>query len=394
MKPKRAIVLVIDSFGIGALPDAEAYGDAGSHTALHICQAITGPKWPVLKSLGLGNCCRLVGPDLPGCEAALHPLADFGAMAQISAGKDTTTGHWEIAGIILKEPFNTFPAAYPSFPGPLVQAFEAAIGRRILGNCSASGTEIIQKLGEEHMRTGFPICYTSADSVFQIAAHEEIIPVEDLYRMCVTARSLCDSYRVARVIARPFTGTAGRFVRTERRKDFSIQLPGQSVLDHLLANGVKTVGIGKIGYIFNECGLADSYLDKGNRACLDRMLRLLQSEPERPTCLFVNLVDTDMLYGHRRDPHGYHEAVSEIDGRLGEIILLLAENDLLVVTADHGCDPTHKGTDHTREYVPLLSYRPQKVGRSLGIRKGLADIAATLTKFFNAPPFSSGASFL
>ena len=394
MKPKRAILLVIDSFGIGALPDAPQYGDEGAHTALHICQAIAGPKWPVLRSLGLGNCCRLVGPDLLGCEAVPEPRADFGAMVQLSPGKDTTTGHWEMAGIVLNRAFQTFPPRFPSFPPELVAAFEAAINRKILGNRSASGTEIIRELGAEHMRTGRPICYTSADSVFQIAAHEDIIPPDQLYQMCTLARKLCNVYQVARVIARPFTGAPDHFVRTERRKDFSIELPGPSLLDHLSAHGIQTIGVGKIGNIFNDSGLSENYADKGNTICLDRITRLLQADSDKPGFIFANLIDTDMLYGHRRDPRGYLAAVSEIDDRLGEWLPRLSEKDLLIITADHGCDPTYQGTDHTREYVPLLHFSPKKQGRSLGIRKGLADIAQTLAEFFQVPSFSKGVGFL
>jgi phosphopentomutase len=314
-------------------------------------------------------------------------------MVPQSPGKDTITGHWEMAGIVLDRAFHTFPPEFPSFPPELVAAFEAAIDRKILGNCSASGTEIIRELGAEHMRTGRPICYTSADSVFQIAAHADIIPQDLLYEMCAIARKLCDAYQVARIIARPFTGEPGRFKRTERRKDFSIALPGPSLLDHLSAHGVQTVGVGKIGNIFNESGLIENYGDKSNTVCLDRISRLLQVNSDKPGFIFANLVDTDMLYGHRRDVRGYLEAVSEIDDRLGVWLPRLAEKDLLIITADHGCDPTFRGTDHTREYVPLLSFSPGKPGRSLGIRKGLADIAQTVAEFFQAPPFSKGVGF-
>ncbi|RPI78022.1 MAG: phosphopentomutase [Desulfobacteraceae bacterium] len=314
-------------------------------------------------------------------------------MAPLSPGKDTTTGHWEMAGIVLNRAFHTFPPEFPSFPAELVTAFEAAIGKKILGNCSASGTEIIRELAEEHMRTGFPICYTSADSVFQIAAHEDIIPPDLLYAMCAIARKLCDAYQVARIIARPFAGKPGYFVRTERRKDFSIALPGPSLLDHLQTQGIKTVGVGKIGNIFNESGLTENYSDKGNAACLDRIDRLLPADSDQPDFIFANLVDTDMLYGHRRDAAGYLQAVSAIDDQLGKWLPGLSEKDLLIITADHGCDPTYRGTDHTREYAPLLSFSPGKPGQNLGIRKSFADIARTLTDFFQIAPFSRGVGF-
>ncbi|RKX77429.1 MAG: phosphopentomutase [Spirochaetes bacterium] len=411
----RVTVIVIDSFGIGALPDAEKFGDEGANTALHICEQIPGPKWPALRKMGLGNCAKLLGFNLSGCEAVENPSADYGVMAERSPGKDTTTGHWEIAGIVLDKPFRIFPQDYPSFPEELVIAFEQKTGCKMLGNKAASGTVIIEELGNEHIETGYPICYTSADSVFQIAAHEGVIPVDELYRICEAARKLCDRYNVARVIARPFVGKPGGFKRTGARKDFSIALPEKCLMDHLSASGIKTIGVGKIGSLFNEQGLTESYHDSGNPACLERTISLMSSPSSEPEFLFVNLVDTDMLYGHRRDVGGYFQAVNEIDTALSEMIGLVKKGDLLVITADHGCDPAYRGTDHTREYVPLLVYRggrcmesggeatdvkkgsdPESTGamRNLGIRESFADVAQSICSWFSLSPIKEGVSFL
>ncbi len=390
----RALVLVIDSFGIGSLPDAEKYGDTGANTAVHIAEGMPGgAEWPNLKKLGLGNASMLLGNSLPGCEAVENPLASYSVMAETSPGKDTTTGHWELAGIILEKAFPVFNPDFPSFPSELVEAFEKATGRKILGNKAASGTAIIDELGEEHMKTGSPICYTSADSVFQIAAHESVIPIDELYSICETARKLCDPYMVGRVIARPFEGEPGSFSRTSRRHDYSIALPGDSILDHLQKQGVKTTAVGKIGDIFNLQGIDETHPDKGNPACLERTISLMQKKQSEKEFIFVNLVDTDMIYGHRRDIQGYHDAVKSVDDRLPEIIDLMEEGDLLAVTADHGCDPSYKGTDHTREYVPLLYYIKGKNGASLGIRSTFADLAQNLTDFFHVEKFNSGNFF-
>ncbi len=389
----RALVVVIDSFGIGALPDAPEYGDRGANTALHICERIPGEKWPVLKSMGLGNAGGLLAFSLPGCEAVPEPIASWGIMGQRSPGKDTTTGHWEIAGIVLKEPFGSFGPDYPSFPPELVERFERETGRGILGNRAASGTDIIRDLGAEHMATGKPICYTSADSVFQIAAHQDVIPLEEQYRICGIARRLVDPYRIARVIARPFTGEPGSFTRTAYRKDFSIELPSEGLLRRLARHGVRTIGVGKIGNIFDEQGLTEDFPDKGNPACLDRIESLIDRPRDGNEFIFVNLVDTDMVYGHRRDPQGYFRAVAEIDRRLGILLPRLGREDLLIVTADHGCDPTFPGTDHTREYVPLLSFRPGAERKNLGIRDTHADIAETICTFFGVPLMEAGTPF-
>jgi len=392
----RATILVIDSFGIGELPDAAEYGDTGSNTALHICERMNQPLWPVMKSLGLGNASEFLGNSLPGCEAVDTPLASYGVMAEKSPGKDTTTGHWEMAGIILEKEFTQFPKEYPSFPEDLVQEFVSRTGcGGILGNRAASGTQIIEELGEEHLRTGFPICYTSGDSVFQIACHMKRYTIKELYAMCEIARELCDPLSVGRVIARPFEGEIGHFTRTSQRHDYSIALPGNTILDHLQKHSIHTVAVGKIGSIFNESGIDDSFHDAGNPACLERTKTIL-SGPAAPRgeFVFVNLVDTDMIYGHRRDVEGYGKAVSEIDAELPGLISLMEEGDLLIITGDHGCDPTYQGTDHTREYVPLLWFEKGKSGVPLGIRQSFTDLSASLTRYFSVSDMSHGESFL
>ena len=391
----RAAILVIDSFGIGELPDAEAYGDKGSNTALHICEQIPGPLWPHMRDLGLGNASSLLGNELPGCEAADKPQALYGVMAEKSPGKDTTTGHWELAGIVLDKPFTLFPPEYPSFPEDLVREFIEKTGcGGILGNKAASGTVIIEELGEEHMKTGHPICYTSADSVFQIAAHRDIYSIEELYRLCEAARELCDPRAVGRVIARPFDGKPGEFYRTSERHDYSIALPGDSILDHLQKNGVRTRAVGKIGSIFNESGIDDSYHDAGNPACIARVQEIFSEKSSEKEFVFVNLVDTDMVFGHRRDVKGYADAVSLIDELLPSLIREMEEGDVLILTGDHGCDPTFRGTDHTREYVPLLWYEKGAEGASAGIRESFSDLAASLCRYFDVPAMRTGRSFL
>ena len=397
----NTVILVIDSFGIGELPDAGEYGDEGANTALHICESVSGEKWPSLKKLGLGNASSLLGNILPGVSPSVNPDALYGVMKEKSPGKDTTTGHWEIAGIVLEKAFRTFPFEYPSFPDELTQRFLKEVYPGFLGNIAASGTQIIQELGEEHIRTGNPIIYTSSDSVLQIAAHEDIIPVEELYKMCMKSRAICDSFMVGRVIARPFTGNAEEgFARTDRRRDFSIPLPGKSFLDILAENGVKTVAVGKIGDIFNEQGISESYHDKGNPDCIKRTISILNANSTEDRLIFVNLVDTDMKYGHRRDVKGYFNAVAEIDSSLEVILSLLVPGDMLIITADHGCDPSFRGTDHTREYVPVLVYvkgitdHMDFSGKNGGIRESFADIAATVLKGFGLNRLREGKPLL
>lgn len=388
----RAFLLVIDSFGVGELPDAAQYGDAGSNTAVHIGRAVGGVKWPNLTRLGLGNASRLLGQDLPGAPAQTAPAASFAVMKEVSPGKDTTTGHWELAGFQLEKAFPVFPAAFPSFPKELLDRLTAASGYEFIGNKAASGTQIIEELGAEHLCTGKPIAYTSGDSVFQIAAHEDVLTQQQLYRLCDQARTVCDDWTVGRVIARPFRGVPGAFERTSGRHDYSFRLPGPSVLDHLRDVGVETVAVGKIADIFNNQGVDVSHPDKGNPACLDRTLALARAKSARPQFVFVNLVDTDMVYGHRRDPQGYHDSVAATDAALNDLLPAMRPDDVLMLTADHGCDPTFRGSDHTREHVPLLVYRPGQPGRDLGVRASFADVAQTLAAWFGAKPYPDAKS--
>ncbi|MBN2627787.1 MAG: phosphopentomutase [Spirochaetales bacterium] len=387
------VLLVIDSFGIGALPDASKYGDSGANTAGHICGIIKGEKWPFLRKMGLGNASELLSNTLQGVKPVSEPGAWYGVMNEKSPGKDTTTGHWEMAGLILDKPFRLFPPEYPSFPEKLIRDFIKETGcGGILGNKSASGTAIIEELGEEHLKTGYPICYTSADSVFQIACHNDKYPIEELYRLCEVARKLCDPLSVGRVIARPFDGKPGEFFRTAERHDYSIALPGETVMDVLQKKGVQTVAVGKIGSIFLEQGIDVSYHDAGNKACLARTCEVLKEKTDKDRFVFVNLVDTDMIYGHRRDVEGYFQAVDNIDSRLSKILSQLEEGDRLAVTGDHGCDPAFKGTDHTREYVPVLYQIKGEPGGSVGIRGTFADLAATIAESYGAE-MKTGKSF-
>ncbi len=393
------ILLVIDSFGIGSLPDAEEYGDVGANTAVHIGRAVGGAKWPNLQAMGLGNVAVLTGEEIPGCPPVTALPGVFGAMSEKSPGKDTTTGHWEMAGIVLEKPFPVFPESHPSFPDELVHSFISETGvPGILGNKAASGTVIIEELGEEHLKSGKPICYTSADSVFQIAAHIDVFPLPELYRLCETARRLCDPYNVGRVIARPFEGKPGSFSRTKDRHDWSIELPGKTLLDYMRDGGVETHAVGKIGSIFNEQGIDFSHHDAGNEACMKRTLELAQAKSKKDRFIFVNLVDTDMIYGHRRDPQGYHDAVFRIDESIPALKRLMSKGDILAVTGDHGCDPTFKGTDHTREYVPILAERIGDSSRTaaaadIGIRGSFADLSVSLQKSLNVNPKGEGTDF-
>lgn len=392
----RAVVLVIDAFGIGALPDAGDYGDTGANTLRSVCRVEPGGarvQWPHLLAMGLGNAAALAGDLVAQCPPVPEPKASFGAMAEQSIGKDTTTGHWELAGIVSERGFHTFSAQYPSFPAELVASFEKETGYELIGNRAASGTAIIEDLGREQMSGRRVIGYTSADSVLQIAAHEDVVNLEQLYEICRTARRICNDYRVARVIARPFTGRPGHFTRTPGRRDFSIDLPGPTVLDRLLKHGVQTVGVGKIGDIFNHQGLAVSYPDKGNPASLKRIDALVRRKSASDQLIFANLVDTDMLYGHRRDPAGFYQAIQGIDRALPDLCGQLSDADLLMITADHGCDPCFAGSDHTREYAPLLLYQPGRAAANLGIRKSFADVSATLSTFFKIEP-AGGCSVL
>jgi phosphopentomutase len=366
-------LLVLDSVGIGALPDAADFGDAGSHTLGHIAKAVGGLNAPTLSRLGLG----CISP-IEGIPPAKQPAAAYGKCAEIAKGKDTTTGHWEMAGIRVKKPFPTY---YEGFPEDFLSRFinEAKVPG-YLGNIAASGTEIIQKLGDEHVRTGKPIVYTSADSVFQIACHEESFGLERLYEISRVARKLCDELGVARVIARPFLGANGKYTRTTNRKDFSVALPEESTMDRLQRlPGIETVSIGKVASIYSEQGFHKKVKAGDNRA----IFAATKAEAERDFrgLVFANLVDFDMLYGHRRDPKGYAREIEWLDEELPSFLASLKEGDLLLLTADHGNDPTFQGSDHTREYVPLLAWShatEENGGKDLGIRSTFADIGQTI----------------
>ena len=385
MMSKKAIVIVLDSVGIGQLPDAAAYGDAGADTLGHImknCQ----PQLHNLMELGLGHI-----DDISFESTAKDVTGSYGKMREVSAGKDTTTGHWEIAGVQLTRPFPTFP---DGFPQDFLDRFEAAVGRGTLGNKPASGTAILDELGEEHMRTGKLIVYTSADSVFQIAAHEEVVPLPELYRICEIAREmLVGELEVGRVIARPFIGEhAGAFTRTGGRRDFSA-VPPTTMLDLLSGAGKTVYAVGKIEDIFCLRGINKSNHAAGNPACMEAMYAAMGEEYDG--LLFVNLVDFDMVYGHRRDVKGYAAALEAFDREIPKIKDMMGEEDLLIITADHGCDPCHTGTDHTREHVPLLIWGQKvKGGVNLGVRDTYADIAATVLDYFGVPCTVKGTSVL
>jgi phosphopentomutase len=380
----RVVLIVLDSLGIGALPDACRYHDDGANTLAHIDREAGGISLPNLEQLGLGY----LG-DFTGIKRPKRVGGFYGKMAEASAGKDTTTGHWEMTGVVLERSFPTYPQG---FPDDLVGAFEKEIGRKTLGNIPVSGTKIIETLGRKHLDTGYPIIYTSADSVFQVAAHEAVIPPEALYDICRTARSLLTGeHAVCRVIARPFVGEPGNFTRTPRRRDFSLKPPVPNLLSLLQENGIPVIGVGKIEDIFAGVGIDRAVHTRGNTHGMEATRNLLE---ETPTGLiFTNLIDFDMLYGHRRDAAGYAEALAEFDRWLGDLPLL--PGDLLMITADHGCDPTFRGFDHTREYVPLLVYSPQlQGGGSLGLRSGHADIGQTVAQIFGIPPLPHGEGFL
>ncbi len=383
---ERIIWIVLDSVGIGELPDAADYGDAGRNTLGHIAES-RPLDIPNLVRLGLANIATL-----RYVPSASSPLGAYGKGATRSPGKDTTTGHWEMAGVWLEQ---AFPVYKTGFPKDLIEEFEKLIGRKTIGNKPASGTEIIKELGEEHVRTGKPIVYTSGDSVFQIAAHEDIIPVAELYRMCETARKLLDGpHRVGRVIARPFTGTPGNFVRTSRRHDYAVDPPKPMLMDVLAERKVRVFGIGKIHDIYNGRGVEEYVTTKNNA---DGMEKLTAAVSERKSGLiFVNLVDFDMLYGHRKDVEGFAKSLEEFDGMLAEFLPLLSLSDMLIITADHGCDPDPRWetTDHSREYVPIVVYAPGGgAGVSLGVRDTLADMGQTIAENFGAT-IPHGKSFL
>ncbi|EXX88281.1 phosphopentomutase [Paenibacillus darwinianus] len=386
MRFKRVTLIVLDSVGIGEMPDAPAFGDRGAHTLGHIAESVEDFGLPELRRFGLAN----IAP-IGDWEPVEAPEASYGKMAEASVGKDTMTGHWEIAGLHIHVPFRTFP---DGFPPKLISAFEERTGRRIIGNKPASGTEILDELGQEQMETGAWIVYTSADSVFQIAAHEEIIPLEELYRACEIARELTlkEPYAVGRVIARPYIGRPGAFKRTPNRHDYAVKPPEPTVLNGLSDGGFEVISVGKINDIFSGEGIGRSYPTKSNEDGIRRTIELMGES--FTGLLFTNLVDFDSLYGHRRDPSGYASALAEFDRALPELKAKTGRDDLLIITADHGNDPVHAGTDHTREYVPLLVYNPVLKGRSLGVRATFADIAATLADNFGIAGPANGCSFL
>ena len=382
----RLIIIVLDGAGIGGAPDAAEYGDEGSNTLVNTAKSLGGLDLPNLQRMGLGNLA-----DIPGVPPLQTCTACYGVLQERSKGKDTTTGHWEMAGIILDKPFPTYPHG---FPKEIIDQFEKATGRGILGNCPASGTGIIEELGEEHMQTGKLIVYTSADSVFQIAAHEDVIPVEELYEICRKAREIMTGeHKVARVIARPFIGEPGNFTRTYNRKDFSVDPPSATVLDALQDAGYNVIGIGKIGDIFNYQGISQAIHTEGNMDSINRTVDAI--ETSGPGLIFSNLVDFDSKYGHRNDPKGFGFGLKEFDIHVHEIKQAMKPGDLMLITADHGVDPTTPSTDHSREMVPLIVWGPDIAHCvNLGRRKTFADIAATTAELFGLTPWPVGTSFV
>jgi phosphopentomutase len=383
----RVILIVMDSVGVGHLPDARKFNDDRAHTLLHIYQQTGRLDIPNLCAMGIGKVAAV------GCRPQ-EIIGGYGKMAEQSSSKDTTIGHWEIAGLVLDFSFPTYPHG---FPREIIEAFEKKIGKKILGNYPGSGTQIIEALAEEHLKSGRPIIYTSADSVFQIAAHQDIIPLAELYEYCRIARGiLTGRHAVGRVIARPFVGTPGKFERhNAARKDFSVTPPAPTLLDILQAKGLITVGIGKIGDLFDHRGLSAEIHTAGNQDGVDRTLAAMEDYRKQKGLIFVNLVDFDMLYGHRRDASGYARALEAFDRRIPEILRGMATDDLLILTADHGCDPSYAAhTDHTREYVPLLVYGAGiKKGVDLGTRSTFADCGQTIADIFGAGPLAFGKSF-
>lgn len=382
---KKAIVIILDGVGIGNAPDAKVYNDEGSNTLGNIASTLGGIELPNLEQLGVGKLIKLNSNPTPiiGC---------YGKMKEVSKGKDSTTGHWELGGLISEKQFPVYPSG---FPEEIIEKFIKENNLKgILGNKAASGTEIIKELGEEHIRTGYPIIYTSADSVFQIAAHEEIIPVEQLYQICKVTREkvMVGEHAVGRIIARPFIGSNGNFTRTYRRKDFALEPHGEVIFDVLKKNEIKTIGIGKINDLFAYRNIDVQIKTKNNLEGIQKTLEAIKSETD--AYIMTNLVDFDMLYGHRNDVEGFYKALIEFDNSLPEIINSLNDNDILFITADHGNDPTYPGTDHTRELVPILVYGKNiKKGIDLGQRETFADLAKTICDFYKIPNDLQGKSF-
>jgi phosphopentomutase len=384
---KRIFIIVMDSVGIGEAPDSDKFGDKGADTLGHIAERMNGLTMPNMGKLGLSNI-----REIKGIEKATKPLAFYTKMMEASNGKDTMTGHWEIMGLNIQTPFRVFPEG---FPDELLSEIEKRTGRKIIGNKPASGTEILDELGEEHMKTSALIVYTSADSVLQIAAHEEIIPIEEQYKICKIARELTldEKYMVGRVIARPFLGEPGNFKRTSNRHDYALKPFDRTVMSEIKDAGLDVIAIGKISDIYDGEGVTQSLRTVSNMDGMDKLVETL--DMDFTGISFLNLVDFDALYGHRRDPEGYGNALEEYDARLPEVFAKLKDDDLLMITADHGNDPIAPGTDHTREYVPLLVYsKSMSEGKELPIRETFADLGATVAENFNVKLPNYGKSFL
>jgi phosphopentomutase len=383
---KRIIIIVLDGVGVGALPDAHEYTDEGSNSLGNGARTIGGATLPHLGELGLGNLTEISGvPKVKNARGA------YGKMAEASKGKDTITGHWEMMGVIRKNPWPVYPHG---FPADVIAKVESATGRKVIGNYPASGTEIIKELGDEHVATGKLIVYTSADSVFQIAAHESIIPIEELYSICLKARKmLTNEHQVGRVIARPFIGKSGDYKRTPRRRDWAIEPPREMILTALTSAGYTVSSVGKIDDIFCMQGITKSYHTTNNETSLSETIRLLKNKTNG--LIFTNLIDFDQIYGHRRDAAGYMQAMKSFDEWLPRIAEAMSPDDICIITSDHGVDPTYKGTDHTREYVPLLVFgKPIKSNIHLGVRQSFADIGATVAEHFELRLPENGSSFL
>jgi len=384
---KNFFIVVLDGVGIGELPDASKYKDEGSNTLCNMANAVGGLKLPNLESLGLGNII-----PIEGIKKVTTQLASFGKLEEMSEGKDSTTGHWELAGLHVKTDFSYFPNG---FDDEIISRFLKETGcKGILGNKPASGTEIIKELGEKHLETGYPIIYTSADSVFQIAAHEDIIPLENLYEICSITRHKVLEYplQVGRVIARPFIGEPGKFVRTKNRKDFSLNPPEPTILDLLSENKITTIAIGKVNDLFNYQGIKKQLTTKSNEEGCEQLLKC--ASETKGSFIFANLVDFDVYFGHRNDPEGFAQKLIEFDQFLPDFLSKLDESDRLIITADHGNDPTTPSTDHSREYVPLLYYRKGVRGKNLGVRKTFSDVGKTAAEYFGVDNNLNGTSFL
>lgn len=382
---KRAILIVLDSVGIGELPDANLYGDCGSDTIGNISKVVNGLSLPNLEKMGLGN---ITG--IKGIKRVDKPTGAFGKCAELSKGKDTVTGHWEIAGVVLHKPLNTYP---DGFSKEIIEEFEEKVGKKIIGNVVASGTEIIERLGDEHVKTGCPIIYTSADSVFQIAAHEDVIPLNELYKMCEIAREmLVGDNTVGRIIARPFTGKSGEYKRTANRHDYALDPFNKTMLEYVKEANLDVMAVGKIEDIYNKKGVTSAVHIKNNMDGVDKTLEYMKQDNKG--LIFTNLVDFDMHFGHRNDPKGYANALVEFDNRLPEIVNLMNDDDVLIITADHGCDPTMPGTNHSREYIPLIVFGKNiKSGINIEIRNSFSDIGKSVLSYLNIENELFGDSF-